>query len=101
MRTYKAESGQNGMSVDCSGADGQDLVMIVPQGTVIRNAEGAVLYDLADIDEVTVLRGGRGGKGNAFFKNSFHREAEIFRLNWRYNFQIRSSIFSISDSKSN
>lgn len=76
MRTYKADSGQSGMSVDCSGADGQDLVMIVPQGTVIRNAEGAVLYDLADIDEVTVLRGGRGGKGNAFFKNSVNQAPE-------------------------
>lgn len=76
LRTYKAESGQNGMSVDCSGADGQNLVMVVPEGTVIRDAEGNVLYDLADIDEVTVLRGGRGGRGNAFFKNSVNQAPE-------------------------
>jgi len=76
LRTYSAENGQAGMSVDCSGADGNDLIMIVPEGSVIRSAEGEILYDLAGIDEVKVLSGGRGGKGNAFFKNSINQAPE-------------------------
>jgi GTP-binding protein len=59
-----------------SGADGQDLVMIVPEGSVLRSVEGEVLYDLAGIDEVKVLSGGRGGKGNAFFKTSVNQAPE-------------------------
>jgi len=76
LRTYSAESGKSGMSVDCSGADGSNLILIVPEGSVIRSAEGEVLYDLAGIDEVKVLSGGRGGKGNAFFKNSVNQAPE-------------------------
>ncbi len=76
LRTYSAESGKPGAGVDCSGADGQDLIMIVPEGSVIRSIEGEILYDLAGIDEVKVLTGGRGGKGNAFFKNSVNQAPE-------------------------
>ncbi len=76
LRTYAAQNGQNGMGVNCSGANGEDIIMIVPEGSVIRNLEGEVLYDLAGIDEVKVLIGGRGGKGNAFFKNSVNQAPE-------------------------
>jgi GTP-binding protein len=75
-RKYAAENGQGGMSVDCSGSDGQDLIMIVPEGSILRSLEGEVLYDLAGIDEIKVLSGGRGGKGNAFFKNSVNQAPE-------------------------
>lgn len=76
-KTYAAQDGRPGAAVDCSGADGEDLVMIVPEGSVIRRAEdGEILYDLAEIDEVKVLAGGRGGKGNAFFKNSVNQAPE-------------------------
>ncbi len=76
LRTYSAENGQPGTGVDCSGADGQDLVMIVPEGSVVRSAEGEVLYDLAGMEEVRILAGGRGGKGNAFFKTSVNQAPE-------------------------
>ncbi|MEK6628525.1 MAG: GTPase ObgE [Bdellovibrionota bacterium] len=76
LRTYSAESGKPGQSVDCSGSDGNDLIMVVPEGSVIRSAEGEVLYDLAGLEEVKVLSGGRGGKGNAFFKNSVNQAPE-------------------------
>lgn len=76
LRTYSAENGQPGASVDCSGANGKDLIMVVPEGSVLRSAEGEVLYDLAGIDEVKVLSGGRGGKGNAFFKTSVNQAPE-------------------------
>ena len=76
LKTYAAENGHPGMGVNCSGPNGQDLVMIVPEGAIIRNLEGEVLYDLTGIDEVCVLKGGRGGKGNAFFKTSVNQAPE-------------------------
>lgn len=76
LRTYSAENGQPGAAVDCSGSNGQDLVMVVPEGSIIRNLAGEVLYDLAGVDEVKVLSGGRGGKGNAFFKTSINQAPE-------------------------
>ena len=76
LRTYTAESGEPGAGCDMFGADGQDLVMVVPEGSVLRNSEGEVLYDLAGIEEVKVLAGGRGGKGNVFFKTSVNQAPE-------------------------
>ncbi len=76
LKTYSAENGAPGAAVNCSGANGNDLVMIVPDGAVIRNAEGEILYDLANLSEVKVLSGGRGGKGNAFFKTSVNQAPE-------------------------
>lgn len=77
LRTYSAQNGQAGMAVNCSGANGEDLLMVVPEGAVIRNGEtGEVLYDLTGIEEVKVLSGGRGGKGNAFFKTSVNQAPE-------------------------
>jgi GTPase len=76
-RTYKAEDGHPGEAVNCAGANGQDLVIIVPEGTIIRSAEtGDVLYDLTTDETITILRGGRGGKGNTFFKTSVNQAPE-------------------------
>ncbi|MBC7421021.1 MAG: GTPase ObgE [Bdellovibrio sp.] len=75
-RKYAAQNGQAGASVDCSGSDGEDLIVVVPKGAVIRTREGEIVYDLAGMNEVTVLKGGRGGKGNAFFKNSVNQAPE-------------------------
>lgn len=68
-RSYKAKKGQNGMGKKMSGRDGDDLVIPVPVGTVIREAEsGEVLADLdSEGREVIAARGGRGGLGNAHF----------------------------------
>ena len=76
LKTYAAENGHPGAAVNCSGQNGADLVMVVPEGAVIRNLDGEVLYDLTGIDEVKVLSGGRGGKGNAFFKTSVNQAPE-------------------------
>lgn len=75
-KKYAAQDGQPGTSDKCSGSNGQDLLMIVPEGTVIRSAEGEILYDLGQEQEVVVLKGGRGGKGNTFFKNSVNQAPE-------------------------
>ncbi len=66
---YKAESGQPGMGSNCHGRDAADLVLKVPKGTVIREAEtGQIIYDMAKPDDTfTILKGGKGGKGNQHF----------------------------------
>lgn len=73
---YAAQDGFPGTSANSSGAQGQDLVILVPEGTLVRNLEGEVLVDLKDSDEFVLLAGGRGGKGNAFFKSSVNQAPE-------------------------
>lgn len=76
---FFAQNGEGGAPKNCKGKTGQDLVIKVPQGTVIKDsATGKVIADLLDDGEsVTVLKGGRGGKGNNHFKNS-KRKAPSF-----------------------
>lgn len=71
-RKYQAEAGGNGKGSNMTGKDGEDLIIRVPQGTVIRDeATNLVLADLSKKDSVAVIaKGGKGGKGNAFFKTS-------------------------------
>ncbi len=68
-REYIAERGQHGMGKKMHGRDGKDLMIRVPTGTVIKDAEtGEVLTDLDTEEMETVIaRGGRGGQGNAHF----------------------------------
>jgi len=72
---WKATSGQAGRGGNCHGASADDLVIRVPPGTVVYDAErGHMLKDLAAAGErVTVARGGTGGKGNTRFKSSTNR----------------------------
>lgn len=66
---YKATVGQGGMGSNCHGKDGQDLILKVPRGTIIKEAEsGQVIYDMAtDDSRFIILKGGRGGKGNQHY----------------------------------
>lgn len=68
-KTYKAERGEHGMGKKMHGRDGADAIILVPVGTVVKDAEtGQVIADLdKDGMEVIVARGGRGGLGNAHF----------------------------------
>lgn len=72
-KRYSAKSGQMGMGRQKSGQDGEDFVLIVPEGTVLRNLEGEIVVDMTGISEYTLLKGGRGGMGNEFFKNSVNQ----------------------------
>lgn len=72
-KRYAAPSGHMGMGRQKAGHDGEDLVMIVPKGTIFRNMDGEIIIDMTDIDEHVLLKGGRGGKGNEFFKNSVNQ----------------------------
>ena len=71
----KAKPGKNGMGKDRHGAGGDDLTLLVPQGTLIKDAEtGELLVDMADPDQsIVILKGGRGGQGNARFATSTHK----------------------------
>lgn len=68
----KAKPGESGSGNLCKGANGEDIVLDVPLGTVARNAEtGEVLFEITEPgEEKIIVRGGRGGLGNANFKSA-------------------------------
>lgn len=72
IRKYKAGDGQEGGKRKCHGASGDDIVIKVPPGTVIKDFEtDKVIIDMADREEPFVLlKGGRGGRGNQHFATS-------------------------------
>jgi GTP-binding protein len=76
---FKAERGAHGRGKNMHGSWGEDLVVRVPVGTVIRDDDsGQVIADLTRAgQEVIVARGGRGGRGNARFSSSVNRAPSI------------------------
>lgn len=68
-RKYKAERGTNGSGAKCYGKAGEDRIIKVPMGTIIRDVEsGKIMADLSHPDDRYVIaRGGKGGKGNVKF----------------------------------
>ncbi len=69
---HRARSGENGMGSDCNGRGAEDLLLKVPTGTLIRNADtGELLVDLSEPGQRYVAaKGGRGGLGNMNFATS-------------------------------
>ena len=69
---YKAENGQDGNKRRCHGKNGSDLIIKVPEGTVIKEAaSGKVIADMSgDNKEAVILKGGRGGNGNMHYATS-------------------------------
>ena len=72
VRKYVAESGEEGGKRRCHGADGKDLVIKVPEGTVVYDDEsGKVITDMSgDNRREIILKGGKGGLGNMHFATS-------------------------------
>lgn len=67
-KKYIAEKGQNGSSKNCTGRNAPDLVITVPRGTVVREAQtGRILADMSCDEPVVIAKGGKGGRGNAHF----------------------------------
>ncbi len=67
-RKYIADKGQNGSSRNCSGRGAPDLIIKVPRGTVIKEADtDRILADLSTNEPIIIARGGKGGKGNQNF----------------------------------
>ena len=71
-RKYIAESGEEGGKKRMHGKNGQDLIIKVPKGTIIKEAEtGKIIHDMGDSSEpYVILRGGRGGNGNMHYATS-------------------------------
>lgn len=72
IRKYRAEDGEAGGKRNCHGKNGQDIVLKIPPGTVIKEAEtGKVIADMSgDNKRVVLLRGGNGGNGNQHYATS-------------------------------
>lgn len=67
-RKYSAAPGEPGGAKRCSGKDGKDLIIRVPRGTIIRDAEsGQVIQDMSSSEPYVVAKGGNGGWGNTHF----------------------------------
>lgn len=79
-RIFRAKAGENGRGRDQNGKGADDIVLRVPVGTVIRDAEsGDTIADLAkDGERALLAAGGRGGLGNLNFKSSVNRAPRQF-----------------------
>ncbi|MGZ3743349.1 MAG: GTPase ObgE [Pseudobdellovibrionaceae bacterium] len=75
-KKYPAPDGQPGAGSQCSGQNGEDLFLVVPEGTIVKNMDGEVLVDMTGIEKYVLLKGGRGGKGNTFFKTATNQAPE-------------------------
>jgi len=73
--TWEAERGEHGMGSNKTGRSGEDVILPVPPGTVIRDHETSAFVGevLTDGEEIIVARGGRGGRGNSSFATSTHQ----------------------------
>lgn len=70
-RKYCAENGEDGRTKRCTGKTAQALVIKVPRGTVVKDAEtGRIIADLSDDKPVVIAKGGNGGWGNTHFATS-------------------------------
>ena len=73
-KRFEAGAGEHGGSFNRAGAGGMDLTIELPVGSIIKNQETGERFELLKEDErVMLLRGGRGGAGNAVFKSSVNR----------------------------
>jgi GTPase len=79
--SWTAPSGEHGSGANKTGRSGGDIVLPVPPGTVIRDADSNELLGevLADGDRVIVARGGRGGKGNSYFVSATHQSPREYQ----------------------
>ncbi|AWO01609.1 GTPase ObgE [Chitinophaga alhagiae] len=81
LRWYKnviAENGENGSGDNCTGAQGKDIVIEVPLGTIVRDEEtGEIEAEvMQEGEEVIFMPGGQGGRGNAYFKSPTNQAPE-------------------------
>lgn len=78
--TFRAKHGGRGASRQCTGRSGEDMLVPVPLGTVVRDADtGEMIGDLTRAgDKLLVAHGGKGGLGNSHFKSSANRAPRRF-----------------------
>ena len=94
-RKYTASNGENGSGGRKNGRGGEDLIIKVPRGTIIREVEsGAIMADMSDNDEFIAAKGGRGGWGNPHFATPT-RQVPRFAKNgtpgeeWEVNLELK------------
>jgi GTPase len=96
---HKAQRGEHGMGSNCSGSDGHDIVLQVPVGTSLYDAEtGELVHDFREPDErIIVAKGGRGGRGNQHFATPTHqapREHEMGRAGEERAFRLELKLLA-------
>ena len=96
---HKSERGEHGMGSNCSGREGEDLVLRVPVGTLLYDMDsGELVHDFAKPDErITVAKGGRGGRGNQHFATPTHqapREHELGRPGEERHFRLELKLLA-------
>lgn len=79
---HKAERGEHGMGSNCTGREGKDVVLKVPVGTQLYDAEtGELVHDFSQPDErVVIAKAGRGGRGNQHFATPTHQAPREYEL---------------------
>lgn len=100
QKHFRAENGANGMPKNCAGKRGENLVIEVPQGTVVKDPEsGKVIVDMFDKDQTFVLlQGGFGGKGNAHFQSSRHQTPHFSQTGQKTDeYEITLELKTIAD----
>ncbi|MDB5880782.1 MAG: GTP-binding protein Obg/CgtA [Ramlibacter sp.] len=83
-RRHEAKRGEHGMGSDMFGCAADDILLKMPVGTIISDAEsGEVLYELLKPGEtVTIAKGGDGGFGNMRFKSAINRAPRHKTMGW-------------------
>ncbi len=70
-KKYAAQNGENGASRRCSGKSGEDLIIKVPRGTLVRDADtGRLIADCSGDEPILIAKGGKGGAGNQHYATS-------------------------------
>jgi GTP-binding protein len=96
---HKSQRGEHGMGSNMSGASGEHTVLKVPVGTLLYDDEtGELIHDFTHAnDEIVIVKGGRGGRGNQHFATSTHqapREHELGRPGEERNFRLELKLLA-------
>ena len=87
-KIYKAQNGTQGASGKCNGKNGEDIIIKVPCGTIIKNLNTErVIADLkSDGEKFIAAKGGRGGWGNTHFASPLYKKIRLLQYS-RFRFQ--------------
>jgi GTP-binding protein len=96
---HKGQRGEHGMGSNCSGLDGNPVILQVPVGTSLYDQEtGELVHDFSEPDErVVIAKGGRGGRGNQHFATSTHqapREHELGRAGEERHYRLELKLLA-------
>lgn len=91
-KDYYAGDGQNGKSDKSTGCSGKDLLLNVPIGSVIKSIQTSKVYEITEVEQtLLVAKGGKGGRGNFFFRSSINtspKEYELGKAGEEFEFKI-------------